>query len=149
MLKDEIIKTYGNRVRIRVCGILIIDDQILLTKQQLNKTESNFWSPPGGGLEFGETIENCLQREFLEETGLTIEAKSFININEHIDGVLHSVELFYFVEKNSGNLSVGYDPELSTEEQTIKNCTFVDLQKIQNDEKNSFHPLLFQLISKK
>jgi len=30
------------------------------------------WDIPGGGLDFGETILDCLHRETMEETGLTI-----------------------------------------------------------------------------
>ena len=149
MLKDEIIKTYGDRVRIRVCGILIEDDKILLTKQLLNNSNNYFWSPPGGGIEFGESIEECLKREFLEETGLIVSVKDFITINEHLQPPLHSIELFYNVEKLSGTLILGNDPELPKNKQSIRKCVFYEVDKMKNEKENEFHPILFQLISKK
>ncbi|NCO04846.1 MAG: NUDIX domain-containing protein [Candidatus Magasanikbacteria bacterium] len=33
---------------------------------------SNYWTIPGGGLEYGETIADCAKREAKEETGLDI-----------------------------------------------------------------------------
>ena len=47
-------------IKIRVTGILIEDQKILLVKQKV--TDSRHWSLPGGTLEFGETIAECLIR---------------------------------------------------------------------------------------
>ena len=51
-------------------GICERNGQILLTK----KTKKNEIAMVGGGIEKGETHENCLRREFLEESGYTIES---------------------------------------------------------------------------
>ncbi len=56
---------------IRVTGILIEDDKILLVKQKVS--EKRNWSLPGGKLEQGETLEQGIIREMKEETGLDIE----------------------------------------------------------------------------
>ena len=60
---------------------------------------------PGGHLEEGETLEDGLKREILEETGITINAKEikeFYSIkyyckNYHNSGKNRLVELFYYI----------------------------------------------------
>lgn len=51
-------------------GICERNGQILLTK----KTNKNEIAMVGGGIEKGETHENCLKREFLEESGYSVES---------------------------------------------------------------------------
>lgn len=56
---------------IRVTGILIEDNKILLVKQKVSDKRN--WSLPGGKLEQGETIEQGIIREMKEETGFDVE----------------------------------------------------------------------------
>ncbi len=51
-------------------GICERNGKILLTK----KMKKNEIAMVGGGIEQGETHEDCLRREFLEESGYTIES---------------------------------------------------------------------------
>ena len=61
-----------NRFNIRVYGIASWKNQLLVSDEFLQ----NRWTTklPGGGLEFGEGILDCLHREFLEETGQEIKS---------------------------------------------------------------------------
>ena len=66
-----------DRFNIRVYGILINDKQdVLLVHEKIGGTE--FVKFPGGGLEFGEGIRDCLLREYKEETGIDVEVKNHI-----------------------------------------------------------------------
>ena len=56
---------------IRVTGIFIENEKILLVKQKVSDKRN--WSLPGGKLEQGETIEQGIIREMREETGLDVE----------------------------------------------------------------------------
>jgi 8-oxo-dGTP diphosphatase len=61
-----------HRFNIRVYGILHNDlGQVLLVHEK--KDDFRFTKFPGGGLEWGEGIVDCLVREFREETGLEIK----------------------------------------------------------------------------
>jgi len=56
----------------------------LLLGQRLNSHGAKSWAPPGGHLEFGETLEECAIRETSEETGLIITSPEFIAITNDI-----------------------------------------------------------------
>ncbi len=60
------------RFNVRVYGILINkNEELLLSKEE--KGEMRFTKFPGGGLELGEGIIDCLKREFMEEVGIDVE----------------------------------------------------------------------------
>lgn len=59
--------TNSTRYPVSIKGVLIHDDKVLLLKNEREE-----WELPGGKLELGETSEDCLAREFEEETGLDI-----------------------------------------------------------------------------
>ena len=83
-------------------------------------TNELVWMPPGGGLEFGETLEVCLEREFREETGARIEVGEFLFLNELIEDPYHAVELFYRVRQTGGEVRLGSDPEHYSHSQLLK-----------------------------
>ena len=136
---------YSRKVRIRVCGILIEENSLLLVKHQGLGKAGILWAPPGGGLEFGESTEECLQREFLEETGLEVAVLNFLFINEFQNQDLHAIELFFHVNRTGGNLIVGSDPEMGIQDQIITDLKFVTNSelKIMNTEQK--HNMLHQL----
>ena len=93
-------------------------------------SENELWIPPGGGVNYGESLENSLQREFLEETGLVIQVKDFLFIHEFINPPLHAVELFFKVELSAGSLKIGHDPDLAIDSQIIEEVRFLSFNEI-------------------
>ncbi|TAH26310.1 MAG: NUDIX hydrolase [Cytophagales bacterium] len=147
MQEASIIQQFGNRVRLRPCGIVIEDNSILLIKHIALNKEGVFWSPPGGGLKFGEAIDDCIQREFLEETGLKIAVKKFLGIYEYLQLPLHAVELFYECQRLEGEPLLGIDPELKKEEQIIQEVRFIHFDELSTFDKKIVHPFLHEKIS--
>ena len=60
-----------NFFTIRVYGLLIDNEALLLSRE--NIYGSIFTKLPGGGLEVGEGIRDCLKREFQEEAQLKVK----------------------------------------------------------------------------
>ena len=65
-----------NRLNVRVYGLLEFDQKILLVQESIE--DFSFTKFPGGGLELGEGIRDCLIREFKEETGSDVEVTDHI-----------------------------------------------------------------------
>lgn len=119
---------YGNRIRVRVCGICIENEQILLVCHRPILGDKDYWCPPGGGVDIGETAEEALKREFLEETGYEVEVGKLLKTKEFVQPPLHAIELYFSVKIISGNLIKGHDPEMNTNEQLIKDVSWLPLQ---------------------
>lgn len=66
---------------IRVYGILINEnDEVLLSDER--RFGQEFTKFPGGGLELGEGMKDCLIREFKEELNLEIEVNELIYLTD-------------------------------------------------------------------
>jgi len=97
------------RIRIRVCGVLEKDDELLLVKHIKNKDE--YYLLPGGGVDHGEDFKTALKREFMEECNLDVKVEDMIFISEGIapNGGRHIVNIYFKVSYLSGDLQVGLD----------------------------------------
>ena len=71
------------KVRVGV-GVYAIRNGKFLIGKRLNSHGENSYACPGGHMEFGETWEETAKREFLEETGLTVENPRFLGITNDI-----------------------------------------------------------------
>ncbi|MCX7919821.1 MAG: NUDIX hydrolase [bacterium] len=110
-------------IRIRVAVILIQNGTLLFVKHC--KYGKEYWLLPGGGLEFGETIESCAKRELREETGFEIELGDLAFINESIppDKHRHVLNLFFWGTIIGGTLNVQPDGVLI-------DAAFIPIEKI-------------------
>lgn len=138
---------YAGKVRLRVCGICLQNGKLLLVRHQATLGNSAFWAPPGGGLQYGESVEECLVREVREETGLSTRVKRFLFVNELLEVPLQAVELFFELEIVSGELSKGYDPEASAEAQLIEEVAFLSNAAIRQIPLADKHRILHYLFS--
>lgn len=82
-----------------VCvGAVAVDDGRLLLVRRRNEPGLGSWSVPGGRVEPGETVQEAVVRELLEETGVEGVCTGLIGVVERIGDDHHFVILDYAVE---------------------------------------------------
>jgi len=54
-------------------GLIWKQGKVLITKRPVGTHMQGYWEFPGGKKEQGETLEQCLRRELVEELGIEVE----------------------------------------------------------------------------
>lgn len=124
--------SFRDRLRVRACGLLIEEDAILLSQIHSPVTETLIWTPPGGGLQFGEHLEECVEREFSEETNLKIEVGRLLHINELVEPPFHALEFYFEVSRKEGEPEIGRDPELSWDQQLLNDLKWISFDELKD-----------------
>ncbi len=131
-------ENYQQKIRIRVCGLCFHQNKVLLVKQTSLPHVSYLWIPPGGGVEYGETLQEALKREFLEETTLEVEVGDLLFVQQFIQAPLHAVEFFFEVYARRGEIKEAYYPENEPYLEEVRWFSFEDLATIPPMHKVSF-----------
>ena len=130
----SLFERYSGHVRVRAAAIVISEERILLVNQYVPARSEPVWLPPGGGIEVGESAENALIREVLEETGIQVKPIQLRYIHEFIQDNIHAYELYYIAEVVGGTLKSGTDPEHSGDEQLIRSVNWNFLKNLNDIE---------------
>ena len=122
-------------------GIVIKDASILLIRKHGGPYDGML-DLPGGTIEFGETFEDALKREFKEEVGLEILDMQLF----HVDSVLfdwnykgkiisvHHLGVFYFVLNYQGDILEKINIDVTNDDSL--GARFYEIKKL-NDQKLS------------
>lgn len=109
-------------MHVRVTGVVIEDDRILLLDQDTGTGRS--WSLPGGKVEEGETLADALVREMQEETGLEVEPGRLLYVCDHLPGDgTHVVHLTFEARRTggrAGDVAAGLDSRPIREVEFVK-----------------------------
>ena len=114
-------REYPERPMVGVGGVVIVDGRALLIRRGSEPLRGQ-WSIPGGTLELGETLEEGVARELLEETGIVVRVGELIEVFDRIyaeDGKIaaqvqkkprfHYVIVDYLCERIGGEARAGSD----------------------------------------
>lgn len=105
------------RVKVGVGAILIKDGKLLLglRNPDSKKADSELhgegtWTMPGGGVEFGESLEDTIRREVYEECGIKVYKTKFVSLSVERVHDAHFITLGFLCEQFSG------EPEIREED---------------------------------
>jgi len=101
---------WTDRPRLAVDALILIDDKLVLVRRG-NDPFKGKYALPGGFVEFGETTEEAVRREIMEETGLRTKVSRLLGVysTPDRDPRGHTVSVAYVVKKVGGKLRSGSD----------------------------------------
>ena len=89
-------RMYPDRPYVGVGAVIVHEGRVVLVKRRFEPLAGT-WSIPGGAVEVGETLEACVAREMLEETGFVVEVGPVIEVLDRITHDDASRVLYHFV----------------------------------------------------
>lgn len=104
---------YRKGYSIGVGGVVLYKDKALLVRRRTG-SHSGDWAIPGGFVEHGETIDNAVKREVLEETGIEAEVQGLVAVRSRV------------IESGEENSAYFIFQLLSTKKNTSADGTEVD-----------------------
>ena len=115
-------RKYPDRPYVGVGAVIVQDGQVLIVKRKYDPLAGQ-WSLPGGGVELGETLEDSIVREMLEETGLEIEVGPVIEVFDRITRDDEGKVRYHFVLVDYLCWPVGGELQASSD---VADARFVD-----------------------
>src|SRR5579884_1594159 len=77
VMSESLVSTNNSaRFRVGVYAVIFDEERVLLA----HRRDIDWWNLPGGGMELGETVEEAIRREVLEETGLDVAVEYLVGV---------------------------------------------------------------------
>jgi mutator protein MutT len=113
--------------RIRVAALIIKDGKILLVEHE--KGGRRYWLLPGGGVEYGESVEEALKRELQEEVGIEIAVHELLWLVDSIPADRHRHVLNLILSAEALTTEIHPHPD-----EVLRDARWMDLHDLPNLE---------------
>jgi len=106
----EILLRYGRKPALTVDGIIFEGDSFLAVKRK-NEPFRGMYALPGGFVDYGETVEEAVVREVLEETSLVTKVHLPVGVYSRPDRDPrgHTISCVFILSRISGKAKAGDD----------------------------------------
>lgn len=94
----------NKKLEFGVKALIIRDGKFLVMHN--NGVKDDLWELPGGRMEFGETAEEALERELMEETGLKVKPLRLLDTWDLIRGNHHITGIIYLCSLEEGEVTL-------------------------------------------
>lgn len=120
---------YPNTVyRVSIKAYITDEQGRIFVVRENDKNGDSWWGLPGGGLDHGETPEDCLKREMQEELGITDVTVRDVAYTKH----------FYLDRIDSWLIWIVYKAEIQSDQFTfadgVTDAKFIDIEEIVSSE---------------
>ena len=100
---------YGQIVKrlpiVSVDALIVVDGALLLVRRNNEPVKGEWWVP-GGRIHKGESLEEALRREILEETGLELKDCRLINVYSRVFPERHDITIAYLCHCKRGQVKL-------------------------------------------
>ena len=135
---DWLFENENSICHVRVSGVLLKDNKIFLQKIK----DKNEYALPGGHLQFGETLEEALVREYQEEIGATIKCIRLLWTEENFwvwkGKDAHNIGFYFLIDLCEG--AIDTETFLRSKDNNSVEFGWVSLDNL--DNKNVFPTFL-------
>jgi 8-oxo-dGTP diphosphatase len=95
----------NKRQLVVTCSIIQKENTFLITQRPKDKHNGLRWEFPGGKVDFGEDLRDCIEREIKEELDIKIKAKNILEYSSHVyDETKHVLLIALLCTYESGNI---------------------------------------------
>ena len=126
----EMQREYPDRPQIAVGAIVIRDNRVLLVRRGQPPSEG-LWEIPGGRVRLGETLQEAIEREVKEETGVNIFPTNPVYTFDLIERDNRGRVRFHYVIVDLIADYVSGEPKPSDDAREAGWFTFQELEKLQ------------------